>query len=217
MTGKLVSAGAEMTVGDGSTWWPPTTDSSARWQYLQPIWHGMRLPSPHASRTRDPPDDRMNRSYSQGPAGTPLPAAVLDPAIRLIIERAAALPRGLALLHRAPLESVAVQLATHTHCVARARDALEDGETRAAALECFAWAVRRGGRAPVSPQPDAPLPRSPEDLFRAAEERPASLAVLASASIEYAAIAFGVHPDLVFAARQLVARRGFPVTLAEDA
>jgi hypothetical protein len=159
----------------------------------------------------------MNHSHSQGTAGTPLPAAVLDPAIQLVIERAAALPRGLALLHHAPLESVAVQLATHAHCVARARAALEGGETRAAALEYFAWAARQGGRAPVSAQPTAPRPCSTEELFHAAEERPDGVAVLASASLEYAAIAFRVQPALVLAARQLIARRGVPVTLAEDA
>jgi hypothetical protein len=145
------------------------------------------------------------------------PAAVLDPAIQLVIERAAALPRGLALLHRAPLECVAVRLATHPQWIARARAALEDGAKRAAVLGCFTWAAHQGGRAPAKAQAGAPRPRSPEELVSAADERPGGVAVLASASIEYAAIIFGVHPDLVLAARELVARRGVPVALADDA
>lgn len=79
------------------------------------------------------------------PALTPTPqnTAVLLPDVRDVVQRSAGVPRGLALLHRAPVESVAVTLGVHPRDVERARAALETPGQRALAIEEFTRAVER--------------------------------------------------------------------------
>lgn len=69
--------------------------------------------------------------------------AALLPDVLRIVQRSAGVPRGLALLHRAPVESVAVTLGIHPRDVERARAALELPGPRALAIEEFARAARR--------------------------------------------------------------------------
>jgi hypothetical protein len=74
----------------------------------------------------------------------------------------------------------------------------------------------RSSRSPVAVPPFAVppspaafrAPRDAEDVLREAEAYPPGIDLLTSASLEAAAIAFGVHPDVVADARELLARRG---------
>jgi len=63
--------------------------------------------------------------------------------VRDLLQRSAGMPRGLALLHRAPIETVAVRLGVHPDAVERARAALESPEQRASAIEEFVRAAQR--------------------------------------------------------------------------
>jgi hypothetical protein len=125
-----------------------------------------------------------------------------------VVERAAGVADGLALLERAPLECAAVLLGIEPRTIGRVRAALEDPALREEATVRFARAA--GGRpaatatAGASPRP----PRDPEALLLAARERAGGLAILLEASPECAAIVFGVHPDLVQGARERAARGG---------
>ena len=61
----------------------------------------------------------------------------------------------------------------------------------------------------VPPAPPAPPgARGAEEVVREAEAHPPGVELLLSASLEAAAIAFGVHPDVVAEARAILARRG---------
>jgi hypothetical protein len=156
-----------------------------------------QMPSPAAPLAQ--------RARRQQPAAAPRRAP--DPALAALIERAAALPRGLALLHHGPLEPIAVLLSVHPGVVERARADLEDPRARAAAIALFAEAARRHAPAVEAPPPPRRAP-DPEALVAEAARRPGGTAVLASAAVECAAISFGVHPDVVLAARALLPGRG---------
>lgn len=132
------------------------------------------------------------------------PAAASRAEVLAVVERASRVPDGLALLERAPLECVAVLLGVEPRTIERVRVALADPATHAEAARHLAGAAGRR-RAPAAPTP-APRPRDPEALLAAARERADGLALLCSAAPETAAIAFGVHPDLVHGARALAAR-----------
>jgi hypothetical protein len=123
-----------------------------------------------------------------------------------LVERAAAIPEGLALLERAPLECAAVLLGVDPRAVERARAALEDPALHEEASLRFERAAdRRAAATPRAPAPP-PAPRDPEALLAAARARGGGLAILLEAAPECAAIVFGVHPDLVHRARALAAR-----------
>ncbi len=70
-------------------------------------------------------------------------AALLGADVRDLVQRSAGVHRGLALLHRAPVESVAVTLGVHPAAVERARAALDSPAQRALAIEEFTRAVQR--------------------------------------------------------------------------
>jgi hypothetical protein len=70
-------------------------------------------------------------------------AVALLPDVRVVVQRSAVVRRGLALLHRAPVESVAVTLGVHPREVERARAALEAPGQRALAIAEFVRAVQR--------------------------------------------------------------------------
>jgi hypothetical protein len=131
----------------------------------------------------------------------------IDPAPRAqvtaLVEKAARISDGLVLLERAPLECVAVLLGVEPLTVERVRAALEDPAIREEAVRDFARAaaVLRPASAPAPTRPTAP--RDPEALLLAARGRDGGLALLLSAAPEAAAVAFGVHPDLVHRARDL--------------
>ena len=138
-------------------------------------------------------------------SGPPTRASLAE--VVALVERAARVRDGFVLLERAPLECVAVLLGVEPRAIERAREALEDPAVREEAVRAFQGAaLRRATAAAVAAPP--PPPRDPEALLLAARQRAGGLALLLSASPEAAAIAFGVHPELVHGARQLAARGG---------
>jgi hypothetical protein len=122
-----------------------------------------------------------------------------------LVDRAAAIPDGLALLERAPLECIAVLLGVEPRAVERVRAALEDAALREEAALRFARAQGKRPAPAAAPPVPAP-PRDPEALLRAARARPGGLALLLEAAPEAAAVLFGVHPDVVERAREAAAR-----------
>lgn len=150
---------------------------------------------------RLPPIDAEPR-----PRRRPAPHARASDAEALaLVERAAAIPEGLALLERAPLECIAVLLGVEPHTIERVRAALEDPALREEAALRFARA--RGRRPARAAAALAAPPSDPQALLRIARARPGGLALLLDAAPEAAAIVFGVHPDLVDRARE-AARAG---------
>ena len=145
----------------------------------------------------------------QPPAARAAPAPEPSPGheIRDLLDRCAGFRRGLAFLHRAPPECVASALGVPVSLVERARARLERGPERVALLQEYARARDRRP-APVAPRAFAPANRGPEDVVREAEAHPLGVQFLLCAPFETAAIAFGVHPDVVLEARELLARRG---------
>jgi hypothetical protein len=132
---------------------------------------------------------------------------MLDPEIRVLAARCAVLPRGLALLHRGPIEYVAAALRATPALVERARAALEVPGEREVLVQDYVVARRAPPAAGPSTE-EAPAPRDARGLADAAAGHAFELAFLMDSSIETAAIAFGVHPDVVAQAREIVAARG---------
>jgi hypothetical protein len=134
-----------------------------------------------------------------------VPHRASDAEVLALVERAARVPDGLALLEGAPLECVAVLLGVEPRTVERVRAALEDPALRAEAgrHHLRLAAGRRPGAdgAAAAPAP-ARAPRDPQSLLLAALARDGGVALLLSAAPEAAAVAFGVHPDLVHRARE---------------
>lgn len=136
-------------------------------------------------------------------AGPPSRASLDD--VVALVERAARVPDGLVLLERAPLECVAVLLGVDPREIERVRAALEDPAVREEAVRAYQRAAGRR-TATVAASSPPPRPRDPEALLLAARQRADGLALLLSTAPEVAAVAFGVHPDLVHGARKLAAR-----------
>jgi hypothetical protein len=134
--------------------------------------------------------------------------AIASPAdVLALVERAAHLREGLALLERAPLECIAVLLGVEPRAVERVRAALEDPALHGEAVRHFNRCAATRPPEPGAPE-IRPPPRDPAALLAAARERAGGLALLLGAAPECAAIAFAVHPDLVHRARELAARAG---------
>lgn len=137
-----------------------------------------------------------------------MPTPHITPEVLELLERSTAIPRGLAFVRRAPLDSVAVTLGVHPRVVEHACDCLDHAEARKMMIRFFANALeRRRSRMPPSPlkQEEA---GDPEQLLAAAEAHPLGLEFLAEAPFETAAVIFGVHPFLVLRARELLSTRG---------
>lgn len=144
------------------------------------------------------PEPRAHRRPAAPPRAT-------DEDVLALVERAATIPDALAVVDQAPLECVAVLLGVEPRTVERVRAALHDAALREqAALRIARAAGRR--LAPSAAAAPAPAPRDPEALLRAARAREGGLALLLDAAPECAAIAFGVHPELVHAARASAGR-----------
>jgi hypothetical protein len=132
----------------------------------------------------------------------PLPSELCD-----LVARVARHEHGLAFLHRAYLESVAVTLGVHPFVIDAARAYLATAEGRAeliAAVRAAQAAPAAAGADPRRPAPDA----RPDALalIRRAAAHPRGLGFLdAGPPLEVAAV-LGVHPYLVFRARGLVER-----------
>jgi len=119
-----------------------------------------------------------------------------------VMARTARVPDGLAVLLGAPLECAAILLGMAPAAIERTRLALRDPGVLAGA------AALQAGQAPGRPAARPPRPQAPRDpqqLLQAARQRTDGLALLLSAAPEAAAIAFGVHPDLVHGARAAAA------------
>ena len=135
----------------------------------------------------------------------------ITPAVRDLVARSAALPRGLAFLNRGPLECVASALGATVHLVEQARACLEGGPERVQLLEEHAAATHRSRPPwPTSPVHFAPPPRGPEDVVGEAERHPLGVEFLIRGPFETVAVTFGAHPDVVLAARDLLGARGVP-------
>ena len=147
----------------------------------------------------EPPSPRRRAAH---------PSHATEEDVRALVERAARVPDGLALLQNAPLECVAVLLGVAPRLVERVRAALEDPAVRDEAARHFTRVSgrRAAARDAAAAESPPPPPRDPEQLVLAARQRPDGLTLLFSAAPEAAAIAFGVHPDLVHGARAAVAR-----------
>jgi len=158
---------------------------------------------------RVPPTDAEPRAHRRAATHAHAHARAAEAEALALVERAAAVPDGLALLQRAPLECVAVLLGVVPRIVERVRAALEDPALREEAALRFARAAGRRAAAPAAAAAPAPAPRDPEALLREAGARAGGLDLLLDAAPEAAAIVFGVHPDLVDRARQ-AAGRGVP-------
>jgi hypothetical protein len=163
---------------------------------------------------RAPPLDLSNpRARRRAPQG----GRASETEIRDVVDRAARVADGLALLEGAPLECAAVLLGVSPPAIERVRAAFEDALARDAARMLFA---RASARPPTAADDDGARPAPPRDgeqLLAAATRRPGGLALLLAASPECAAVAFAVHPDLVHAARELARCRGLSHDLPPDA
>jgi hypothetical protein len=148
--------------------------------------------------------NRVKPSVPPPSARSRFPAGVLE-----LVARSAALPRGIALLHRGPAEYVASALGVSVPVVEQARACLENEVERRLLLEVHADALGRARQAPpVPPAPSTPGSRRPEALIRDAERHHLGVDFLAHGAFESVAITLGVHPDAVIAARELLAERG---------
>ncbi len=146
----------------------------------------------------EPPSPRRRAAH---------PSHATEEDVRALVERAARVPDGLALLQNAPLECVAVLLGVAPRLVERVRAALEDPAVRDEAARQFTRVSgRRAAARDAAAETRPPPPRDPEQLVLAARQRADGLTLLFSAAPEAAAIAFGVHPDLVHGARAAAAR-----------
>jgi hypothetical protein len=140
----------------------------------------------------------------------PAPPRASDAEVLALVERAARIPDGLTLLEGAPLECVAVLLGVEPRTVERVRAALEEPALRAEAGRHF---VRNAAslRAPAAAPAEAPRsPRDPQALLLAALGRDGGIGLLLSAAPEAAAVAFGVHPELVHRVREAAAESPRP-------
>lgn len=139
--------------------------------------------------------------------------ATLAPEVENLLERAASLPRGLAFLHRGPLEIVAITLGVDARLVARVRRQIDDPAEHRQVIEAYRTAVERWRRGPQPDcfphpaPPEAPHPVDAEQLLRAAAEHPLGTAFLLEGQMEAVAVTFGVHPFVVDEARGLLERR----------
>jgi hypothetical protein len=134
------------------------------------------------------------------------PARATEAELRAMLDRAAGAADGQALLRSAPLECAAILLGVEARLLERVRvtlDRPEPGDELAAVLGAGP-SRRRPAADPPSPRT---LVRDPHQLIDAARRQADGLDVLLSAAPEAAAIAFGVHPDLVHGAREVVAGR----------
>lgn len=154
---------------------------------------------------RKPSSGHAGASPASGSSGD----AAVDAHVLEAVRRAAAHGGGLALLEHAPIDCAAVLLSLHPRDLERARAVLANPAVRAAVDAILSSAPPATPGAAAPPEPRA-APRTAEALVAEAERRSGGAALLASAAPECAAVIFGVRPDLVLAARAMLARRARP-------
>jgi hypothetical protein len=143
----------------------------------------------------------------------------LTPEVTDAIDRIARLPDGLRFLRMTPATCVSATLGARLDVVLEVQRALEAPTTAGAIEAAHADALERWRRNPDAPLP-APLPGAPQpcctaELIARAEAQADGLDFLLDATLESVAIHFGVHPIVVEAAREVLARRGL-VASTED-
>jgi hypothetical protein len=161
---------------------------------------------PRAARPAAVPEALVG-SAALGPSRHP--EHPLGPEIRDLLDRCTRLRRGLAFANRAPPELAAAALGVPPRVLDQARASLARPDERRLLVREYARALERRRREPPrsAARPEPPR-RGPEDVIRDAERHPLGVQFLLCAPFETAAVTFGVHPDVVLAARQLLARRG---------
>lgn len=160
---------------------------------------------PETSGSPRAPLRRSRRTRCEGDERTL--AGRLEPELRALVERSAALPRGLAFVRRGPVECVAAALGAHPRLVERLRRSLEEPEQRALAIAAFSRA-RGAPRTSLEREPGLSPVCDPARLAAEAERHPLGIQFLLCAPLENAAIAFGAHPEVVAGARRILAARG---------
>jgi hypothetical protein len=162
--------------------------------------------------TRAPRDPAFSGLLPEAPATrrapTGAPGLLVTPAVLELVARSAALPRGIAFLHLGPAECVASAFGVSVRVVEQARACLESAAERPLLLEVHAEALARMRKAPPVPTaPARPRGQQPEALIRDAEGHHLGVDFLVHGAFESVAVTFGVHPDAVIAARELLAAR----------
>ena len=116
-----------------------------------------------------PPRERTRSLAPRRPSGgterDPAAPAEVPPDVADLLTRAAALPRGLAFLHAAPLETVAITLRVDARLVLAVRRAIDDPRLHAPIIAAFKEAAARwkgeshpDGFRPLPPPPPCPGP-----------------------------------------------------------
>ncbi|MBI2389072.1 MAG: hypothetical protein HYV09_05590 [Deltaproteobacteria bacterium] len=142
------------------------------------------------------------------------PEPIVTPEVLELLERATAIPRGLAFVHQAPVDCVAVTLGMHPRVVEQACDCLDHAEQRKMLIRHFVQAAERRRSMPAPPSAERAVesrvdaPTDPEQLIESASRHSLGVRFLVCAPLETAAIMFRVHPLLVLRARELLASRG---------
>ena len=129
-----------------------------------------------------------------------MPAELAD-----LVARAARHPHGLGFVHQGYLECVAVTLGVHPFVLDAARAWLATPEGRAELIAAVNGA--KGSPAPTAPTVPEGVSADVEALLQAARSRPRGVALLAAGAVLEVAAEFGVHPYVVFRARDEMARR----------
>ena len=135
--------------------------------------------------------------------------APLSAEMEVLLDHLARRPDGWEFLSRAPLENAAVMLEVPPAVIDQARSWLESVEGRAR----LTWAlldIRRKHREITArepgrrPRPGLPRNMDPRTLLNELEAYPAGPDFVRRGPPETLAVLFGVHPEVVFAARKLL-------------
>lgn len=132
-----------------------------------------------------------------------------SPEMRELIQKLASWPHGLGFLHLADVETIATTLHVHPFVVVEARKILDTSQGRAELIDAV-HRVRETVKPTLNPKPVRPCPPSApvihceKELIEAARDHPYGIVFLTHGHPEAVAVTFCVHPDLVFAARELL-------------